>query len=186
LFISVLRKTGKQAVISERSKRSSDNKLTRDEKSVALDWTFFKEGNLTKARDEVISFPGNQENYSMLSKRLRMISPGTGIFIEKQSRYIPSHELAMSVFLKKNIFPSIELDLVRAISFLRKDSIVPENTTKGWNLISYNGIVLGFVNNIGNRLNNYYPVEWRIRMNPASMSGMESIHWDNPDKVFLK
>jgi 16S rRNA C967 or C1407 C5-methylase (RsmB/RsmF family)/NOL1/NOP2/fmu family ribosome biogenesis protein len=186
LFISVLRKTGKQAVISERSKKSSDNKLTRNEKSVALDWTFFKEGNLTKARDEVIFFPGNQENYSMLSKRLRMISPGTRIFTEKQNKYLPSHELAMSVFLKKNIFPSIELDLVRALSFLRKDGIAPENTVKGWNLISYNGIVLGFVNNIGNRLNNYYPVEWRIRMNPASMSGMDAIHWDNPDKVFLK
>ncbi len=186
LFISVLRKTGKQAVISERSKRSSDNKLTRDEKSVALDWTFFKEENLTKARDEVISFPGNQENYSMLSKRLRMISPGTRIFTEKQNKYLPSHELAMSVFLKKNIFPSIELDLLRALSFLRKDSIAPESSAKGWNLISYNGIVLGFVNNIGNRLNNYYPVEWRIRMNPASMSGMETIHWDNPGKVFLK
>jgi NOL1/NOP2/fmu family ribosome biogenesis protein len=30
-------------------------------------------------------------------------------------------------------------------------------------LLTYQGIPLGFVKNIGNRANNLYPQEWRIR-----------------------
>lgn len=186
LFISVLRKTGRQNISSEKSKKISDSRLTREERSVALEWTLFKEGSLTKARDEVISFPGTQEDYSMLSKRLRMISPGTRIFSEKQGKYLPSHELAMSVFLKKNIFPSISLDLSASLSYLHRETIGPGNSEKGWNLISYREVTLGLVNNIGNRLNNYYPMDWRIRMNPASIVDPDAIRWDSKDNVFLK
>jgi tRNA and rRNA cytosine-C5-methylases len=179
LFISVLRKTGRQNIISEHNKKGSDNKLTREERSVALDWTLFKEENLIRQGDTVFCFPGNNENYSLLSKRLKIVSPGTGIFTVKQNKYLPSHELAMSVSLKKNIFPSIDLDLSDSLSYLHRESISPGNSEKGWNLISYRGIHLGFVNNIGNRLNNYYPVEWRIRMDPILKVDKDAIAWDN-------
>jgi NOL1/NOP2/fmu family ribosome biogenesis protein len=186
LFISVLRKTGRQNVIAERGKKISDNKLTREERSVALEWTLFEERSLAKFRDDVISFPGTPEDYSMLSKRLRMISPGTRIFTEKQGKYLPSHELAMSVFLRKDQFPTISLDHSSSISYLRRENIGPGNSEKGWNLISYKGVTLGMVNNIGNRMNNYYPMDWRIRMNPTSVFDPDGIKWDTRDNVFLK
>ena len=51
------------------------------------------------------------------------------------------------------------------------------NAAKGWNIVTYNGINLGFVNNIGKRVNNYFPVEWRIRM-PRPEAGKENlIEW---------
>ncbi|MBO8459027.1 MAG: rRNA cytosine-C5-methyltransferase, partial [Bacteroidetes bacterium] len=34
---------------------------------------------------------------------------------------------------------------------------------RGYILIRYKGKALGFVKNIGNRANNLYPQEWRIR-----------------------
>ena len=185
LFISVLRKTGKQDVISERSKKSSDNKLKREERSVALDWTYFNERNLIKAGDSVISFPGSQENFDLLSKRLKIISPGTRISTEKQNKYLPSHELAMSVYLKKSVFPSIDLNLSDALAYLHRDNIKPGDSEKGWNIISFMGVSLGLVNNIGNRMNNYYPVEWRIRMDPSSQVDKDAIVWDNSDVYLL-
>ncbi|MGD0341575.1 MAG: rRNA cytosine-C5-methyltransferase [Bacteroidales bacterium] len=178
LFISVLRKTGGQNIFSERSKKSSDNKLTKEERSVALEWTLFNDESFIKAGDILISFPGNQEDYNMLSGRLKMISPGIRIFTVKQKKYLPSHELAMSVFLKKNIFPSINLDLSDSLAYLHRENISPGNSEKGWNLVTFRGVILGLVNNIGNRLNNYYPMEWRIRMNPSSLSDMYAIRWD--------
>jgi NOL1/NOP2/fmu family ribosome biogenesis protein len=184
LFISVLRKTGRQDVISGRIRKISDNKLKREEKSVALDWTLFKEDNLARYGDALISFPGDPENFSLLSKRLKMISPGTRIFTEKQGRYLPSHDLAMSTFLKKDVFPSISLGLADVLSYLHRGNIVPGNSGKGWNLISYKGVSLGLVNNIGNRLNNYYPVEWRIRMDTSSSADPDAIRWSNLDYVF--
>jgi NOL1/NOP2/fmu family ribosome biogenesis protein len=186
LFISVLRKTGKQDVISDRSKKSSDNKLTKEEKSVALDWTYFKENNLARSGDAVISFPGYPENFTMLSKRLKIISPGTRIFTEKHGRYLPSHELTMSVFLKKNVFPSIYLDLSDALAYLHRDNIKPGNSEKGWNIISFMGVSLGLANNIGNRMNNYYPVEWRIRMNPGSIVDENTIRWNDNGCIIIK
>ena len=33
-----------------------------------------------------------------------------------------------------------------------------------WLLVSYKDIALGWCKNLGSRLNNYYPKEWRIRM----------------------
>ena len=39
------------------------------------------------------------------------------------------------------------------------------DTPKGYVLISYQGHPLGFAKNIGNRANNLYPTEWRIRKN---------------------
>jgi len=35
---------------------------------------------------------------------------------------------------------------------------------KGWILFTYQNLPLGWGKNLGNRLNNYYPKEWRIRM----------------------
>ncbi|MHB9142737.1 MAG: methyltransferase RsmF C-terminal domain-like protein, partial [Paludibacter sp.] len=35
---------------------------------------------------------------------------------------------------------------------------------RGYKLISYKNQPLGWVKNVGNRCNNLYPQEWRIRM----------------------
>ncbi|MDE6451925.1 MAG: RNA methyltransferase [Odoribacter sp.] len=57
-----------------------------------------------------------------------------------------------------------DADRKTALTFLRKEDIpVPGNTAE-WILVAYRGIGLGWCKNLGNRLNNYYPKEWRIRM----------------------
>jgi hypothetical protein len=33
---------------------------------------------------------------------------------------------------------------------------------KSWFLVQYKGVAIGFAKNLGNRINNYYPKEWRI------------------------
>ncbi len=48
--------------------------------------------------------------------------------------------------------------------FLRKESLSPDYGEKGWVLVSYRGIPLGWMKNLGNRTNNYFPGERRIRM----------------------
>jgi hypothetical protein len=45
------------------------------------------------------------------------------------------------------------------------------------------GVNLGFVNNIGNRVNNYFPVEWRIRMDLPKAGNENIISWGNIDKL---
>jgi NOL1/NOP2/fmu family ribosome biogenesis protein len=57
------------------------------------------------------------------------------------------------------------LDVHQSRLFLSKENIVlPENTPKGFVLLTYQGVPLGWVKNLGNRTNNLYPQEYRIRM----------------------
>ena len=52
-----------------------------------------------------------------------------------------------------------------ALAYLRREAVVlPGGTPRGFVLLTWQGLPLGFAKNVGNRANNLYPPEWRIRM----------------------
>ena len=55
------------------------------------------------------------------------------------------------------------MSLEQALSYLRNEAIVLDDMPTDVLLMKYQGVPLGFVKNIGNRCNNLYPKEWRIR-----------------------
>jgi NOL1/NOP2/fmu family ribosome biogenesis protein len=59
-----------------------------------------------------------------------------------------------------------EHDLTRdeALSYLRLEPMRPERMPEGRVLVRYRGVAMGFVNNLGSRVNNGYPRQWRLRM----------------------
>jgi 16S rRNA C967 or C1407 C5-methylase (RsmB/RsmF family)/NOL1/NOP2/fmu family ribosome biogenesis protein len=176
-FISVLRKTGRQEKLIIRSQRKYDMKPGKAEKSVAERWTSFPEERLLKWRDELIAVPCGMNDYFHLFQNTSIVKPGIKIFTVKKSDFLPMHELALSVFLKKGVFPENETELSEVLTFLKRDSFSLKNAPRGWNLIRYKGVNMGFVNNIGNRVNNYFPVEWRIRMNLPEPGKENLITW---------
>ena len=59
---------------------------------------------------------------------------------------------------------TIDLAYFEALKYLRGEALVlPADTPKGIVTVSYKGIPLGPVKNIGNRANNLYPKPWRIK-----------------------
>lgn len=72
-----------------------------------------------------------------------------------------SHEWPLSC-LNKKTFPSIELNLEQARSYLRLAPFALE-AERGIYQVCYNQIPLGFIKHLGNRFNSGYPKEWRIR-----------------------
>jgi NOL1/NOP2/fmu family ribosome biogenesis protein len=83
---------------------------------------------------------------------------------KKQGKdWIPSHEWALSTLPKAN-FPSRDLTREEALDFLRKKEQIFSELPLGWVLLTYQGLGLGWIKNLGNRVNNYYPKEWRIRL----------------------
>lgn len=76
---------------------------------------------------------------------------------------IPSPELALSVECNDSAFSVIKVEKETALKFLRKEEIKLE-TENGWHLLQFENCNLGWIKKIGNRVNNYYPLEWRIRM----------------------
>jgi NOL1/NOP2/fmu family ribosome biogenesis protein len=76
---------------------------------------------------------------------------------------IPTPELAVSVAASAQL-PAVDLDLETARTYLRKNPLtLPEGTPMGWLLVRYAGMSLGWVKNLGDRVNNYLPNEWRLR-----------------------
>jgi len=124
-----------------------------------------EEFNFERRGDFVVACRKNYaELINLLYQQLRVVHSGIIIGEVKGKDLIPHQSLAMSNELNANEFSSCELTYELAISYLRKEAIVLDATVpKGYLLLQYKNVPLGFVKNIGNRANNLYPQEWRIR-----------------------
>ncbi|MCU0438452.1 MAG: rRNA methyltransferase [Raineya sp.] len=80
----------------------------------------------------------------------------------KQNDFIPSHDLAMTSLVNQNI-QRLELDYEQAMKYLRKQDFTIDTNLKGWCLMQYKGLNLGWAKILPNRINNYYPVHQRVR-----------------------
>ena len=102
--------------------------------------------------------------YSLLKPSLKVLHAGVTLGEIKGKDLIPHHSLAMSTALEEGVFPKAELTYEQAIAYLRKEGLVLDaSVPRGYVLVTYHQVPLGFVKNIGNRANNLYPQEWRIR-----------------------
>ena len=100
----------------------------------------------------------------LLKSSLRVINDGISVADIKGHDLIPHHSLAMSCECNTEVFDTFEVSYEQAIAYLRKETIIlPQSISKGFVLLRYKNVPLGFVKNIGNRANNLYPQEWRIR-----------------------
>jgi 16S rRNA C967 or C1407 C5-methylase (RsmB/RsmF family)/NOL1/NOP2/fmu family ribosome biogenesis protein len=182
LFISVVRKTSKEISRRFKSQGKADFKPGKTDIAVAAEWTYFPSERILKRGDEIIAIPAGQEDYFYLFQNLKVVKSGTRLAVRKKNDYIPSSDLALSCHLRETAFPSRELDLARAISYLRRDSLNWQIKSKGWNIITYKEVNLGFVNNLGSRLNNYFPVEWRIRLGLSGVSHILPVAWEEVNR----
>jgi 16S rRNA C967 or C1407 C5-methylase (RsmB/RsmF family)/NOL1/NOP2/fmu family ribosome biogenesis protein len=75
--------------------------------------------------------------------------------------FIPEHDLALSTLINPQL-PAITLTRDQALSYLRKDELQLDQAGRGWTLVQYGGLNLGWIKILPGRINNYYPKEWRI------------------------
>lgn len=170
-FLAILRKNG------EKSKRK--DKKHKDDKKKLMPIAGIKE-LMIKAN----SYINNGERYKLstdgktisaiskeytdivaiLAKELHILHGGTVIGEIRGHDLIPSQALALSKIFNRERFASQEINYEQAITYLRRESILlaPE-TPHGCVLLTYRNVPIGFVKNMGNRTNNLYPQEWRIR-----------------------
>lgn len=114
---------------------------------------------------EVTAFPKRHlQAYERLQQALRIVHAGVTVGELKGKDLIPAHALSMTTVLNKDAFAQADVDYLQAIAYLRKEAVTLDaSTPRGYVLLTYRGMPLGFVKNIGNRANNLYPQEWRIR-----------------------
>lgn len=98
-----------------------------------------------------------------LSSKVDLLYKGCELGEVIKGKNKPTHALALSPVLAKNNIRIQEVDLQTAIRYLKKEELRFEAPQGEWILISYLSTPLGWVKEVGNRINNYYPKEWRIR-----------------------
>lgn len=78
--------------------------------------------------------------------------------------FVPDNDWALSLDFDKTLYPTVELDRQTALEYLHRDSIFLPQAPKGYIVVCYRGLPLGFVKNLGARCNNLLPQRRRILM----------------------
>lgn len=114
--------------------------------------------------DKVVAISGRWKRLlAALRKKLNVIYVATEVAYIKGKDYVPSQALALSRLCSDGAFARIEVDYATAMHYLSRQAVVLADAPKGIVLLSYGGVPLGFVKNLGNRANNLYPQSWAIR-----------------------
>lgn len=163
LFASCLRKKTSSGGLSN-YKNNGQQKLPAKEMDLvkayinnADDFYFFKVND-----DWLAINREHKESLNILHRHLYIKKSGIRIGKLAGNDLIPDHELALSLAINKDVVLSTELTKEQAIQYLRRDNIDIEITGKGWSLMTYEGLALGWAKLLPNRINNYYPKEIRI------------------------
>lgn len=176
LFMAVLRKKGTASNIANNDKqKEKDDKRNKkrakknDSPNIgneAKEWISNADNfDVTIENDRIVAIPQRWTDiYATAKASLKVLHAGVTLGTQKGKSIIPSQSLALSTSLNIEAFASADIDYAQAIRYLRKEAItLPSNIPHGIVLLKYRGLPLGFVKNLGNRANNLYPQEWKIK-----------------------
>lgn len=132
-----------------------------------LQFVFYNENNRITIFPEIF-----EADLQLLKSNLRIISFGVEIAELKGKDILPQQSLANSLFLNEHAFEKINLNLVDSLRYLKGETNFNLNGENGWVLMCYfhpviqKSFPIGFAKKIGNRINNHYPKNRMIRMQP--------------------
>jgi hypothetical protein len=108
--------------------------------------------------------PHTARQYAHAHRLIHVLSDGVPDFEQKGKEKIPTAAQALSLGPAAQHYPQAELTLEQARRYLHRESFaLPEDTPKGWVIVTYQKHPLGFMKNLGERANNLYPKNWAIR-----------------------
>jgi len=101
----------------------------------------------------------------LIADKVKIIADGIPMTTTKGKDQVPTTESVLSYDFKRGTLPEVEVDEQTALSYLRHEAIqLNPEIPKGYVVVMYKDHPLGIVKNLGNRANNLYPAQWRIRM----------------------
>ena len=102
-----------------------------------------------------------EESLLIVHSNLYIKKAGVPVGKLVRNELLPAHELALSNIVNGGLL-TISLKKDDALQYLRKEEVTIKEDRRGWALVRYQDQNLGWVKLLGNRINNYYPKEWRI------------------------
>ena len=157
-FMAVLRKKGSPNSASKPAPRTL--KMLKPDASftdyLKGDFQYFIHNDfIYAATNSVLELTENLRQH-----KINLIQCGVEVGNLKGTKFIPAHALALNEALNPSV-EYIDVDEVTAMAYLRKQTIALD-TTIGYKIIRFEGVNLGWINCIPNRINNMYPTHWRL------------------------
>jgi 16S rRNA C967 or C1407 C5-methylase (RsmB/RsmF family)/NOL1/NOP2/fmu family ribosome biogenesis protein len=162
LFIAAIRKkeeTGSEAL--QRFKSGHDKKIQQHAGYLLKDpeVIFMQTG-----KEEYNALrPAHEQDWQILQKLVYFRRVGLRLGEPAGKDWLPAHDVALGIDAN-SLLPGIEVSREQALRFLRREDMGIEDIARGWQVIRYKGLGLGWIKSLGNRINNYLPKHWRIRM----------------------
>lgn len=163
-FIACFRKLYGDEHHFRQPKKMKLDKVPRNEEALIRPWLrkdadiqLWKQGNL------IFAFPKSLEKelLTIVSGDFYIRKAGVAVGSIAGKDFIPEHALALSALVNPEVV-AISLKKDEALQYLRKEEVKIPSLHKGWALVQYEGMNLGWIKILENRSNNYYPKEWRI------------------------
>ena len=170
LFLALLRKRGEnEPSIYRKASKGKPQTPTQPPQEVSAWLCPEKREHLVWQRpseDLIVAMPPRVAQLAdeLKSYKIPILTAGVQVAEAKGRDFLPHPALALSEYRSPDAFPSVELSHEEAIRYLAREAIsLPEATPRGWVLVHYKGLALGFMKHLGTRSNNLYPQAWRIR-----------------------
>ncbi|MCA5005905.1 methyltransferase RsmF C-terminal domain-like protein [Sphingobacterium bovistauri] len=161
-FLSILRKKADQDTFSMKRVKREKNTAPQD---LAQDWINTENHYSFTHSNFLHIFPKMYEvDFLALQSVLYLKNAGTEIGELKGKDLIPSHDLALSNLVRKDL-QHLDLELDQAQNYLRKENMstaINSSNLRGWVVVRYKDVNLGWIKAMDNRINNYCPKEVRI------------------------
>ena len=161
-FIAAFRKSevgrenSKQPKSSLRKTGTKESSIVSNFVCTAADWLLFSQNENIHAIKAAW-----ESDIALLQKTLYLKKAGIRVGQIKGNELVPHHELALSGIINKNV-QRTALSPDEALQYLRKKELNITGVSKGWALCTCYNFPLGWIKFLHNRVNNYYPTEWRI------------------------
>lgn len=164
LFMAVVRKPDNGASFTNRltRKKGTTHAITKayDKLLTAAD-----ESIVCNDSEGVFAYPALQfQDIQHIKNTLFPLLYGVKLFDRKGNDLLPTQQLALSKWLRKDAFNTFELAYSEAIAYLRKENIHSDSLKPGYYLVTYQQSALGWIKCMSQRSNNLYPKNWKIRM----------------------
>lgn len=173
-YIAVLRKEGNPLPLwrglgggkngSNRNQKIKAQNIAKEKDLSPLsDFADLSETGVWRWKDFLLGLPKNTEEAMLLVyDTMRIVKLGTELGMLARKGFVPSHDLSMSTSLR-SVENCIDVSREEALKYLKGETFALSGN-KGMQLVTFQNEPLGWIKHLGNRFNNGYPKEWRIKM----------------------
>lgn len=164
-YLAAFKKTAANDRMPKHKTKPKWEPVSKNIRDALSRWINMEDLVVVNSNDNLLAIPVTTEKCLQFLTSLYIRKAGISLGKWAGKDLVPDHALALSQLLLKGL-PVLELDRAESLRYLRKEEIDAGNTERGWVLVQFKGQNLGWIKQLGNRSNNYYPKEWRILKTP--------------------